>query len=510
MASRSTPSFSVSPSVIRLTPQATRQQCARRARAPSMCASSSPPASAPSTAPSAGAADAFAIDAGRDLFFPGMDAEMAISILAKPLGSLESSDDRYIAAERLKFFPSAASARALMDFVSLFSYSLPDGLPVEEWAARRKAVESLGRHAGLHLADEVATFLEAHLGDTDPHTAETAAWAISQMPSPPASALAAVEDALHRPDAPHRALLHALTAANATASVASIRTLLESDPPALGAAAQSAAAAALSVLAGDDGPISEIPNLLKVDSLNDRRAAIADLSTARYRPALEPIARAPLSIVLRAGAARSVLRGEADEEALMMLDLVLWDHPRDLDLLGRVRETKRQRDVVRNVRALYRNDALDAYVACKTLCEDAGPGGLAGDAGKQTLASHVDRPYFDYFGAYHAFKTLGWMRYAPAFDVLADAARTLPPRFFNHRVAAISALGNLGDARAKEVVGAAAGETDVLWHVRYACLLAAGVLGDGEVRERLCEDGDWLVRARARSGLGFDHLRSEF
>eukprot|EP00171_Calliarthron_tuberculosum_P018290 IDg18290t1 len=66
-------------------------------------------------------AKTFAVDAGRDLFFTGMDETMAIDILQKPLGSLPSPDDRYIAAERLKFFVTEASARALMEFVHRFA-----------------------------------------------------------------------------------------------------------------------------------------------------------------------------------------------------------------------------------------------------------------------------------------------------------------------------------------------------------------------------------------------------
>ncbi len=475
-----------------------------------MCVSASQPASpiAPAdTGDTTSVSDTFAIDAGRDLFFPGMDEGMAISILGEPLGSLCEHEDRYIAAERLKFFPSEASARALMKFISAFPDPIPTDLQVIEVAARRKAVESLGRFAGAYLATEVADFLEKLLEDSDALTAEGAAWAISQLTAPTASALGALEKALLAPNASHRTLLRALTAARATGAVPAIRALLDKEPCVLDETVMSAAATALAVLAGDTAVISEVPTLLRSPTLNVRRAAVSDLGNAKYRPALGEIARTPLSIVLRAQSAREVLRGELDSEAVHVLDRLFWDHPCDLDLLGRVRTGKRQRNVERNVRALYRNDALDSYVACKTLCEDAD---VDGEAAKLVLASHTEREYFDYFGAYHAFKTLGWMRYEGAFDALAEAARTLPPRFFNHRAAAILSLGNLGDSNAVDIIRDIAVEKNALWHIRYACLIAAERLGDDSVKKQLREDDDWLVRARASSEVDFEHLRVAF
>jgi hypothetical protein len=43
-------------------------------------------------------------------------------------------------------------------------------------------------------------------------------------------------------------------------------------------------------------------------------------------------------------------------------------------------------------------------------------------------------------------------------------------------------------------------------------MMAAERMGSdgGALRQAMMEDGDWLIRARARSTLDFSHLRSDF
>lgn len=461
------------------------------------CCASQPATSSPSTS------DTFGIDAGRDLFFTGMDESIAISLLEQPLGTLKDPCDRFIAVERLKFYNSIKSTRALIDFVRLFdSDRIPAKLPVEEYAAKRKAVESLGRLGGAHLTDEVRQFLESRLNDTDFNTVENAVWALSQLPGKLSeSCIVQLFTLLSVPNKPYRAILQTLTAARAVAAVDAIRLFQPNDE-----AAMSAAATALAVLDEDYDALNVVPPLLRARDVNVRRAAIIDLTTARYPPTLPAVARSPISLVLRLRAARGLIAtNQIDEKIAVILDRLVWDHPHDIDLLGIVRDTPRARSVSRNVRALYRNDALDAYVACRTLAEDAVP-----TAGQLVLESYTERAYFDYFGAYHAFKTLGWLRFAPAFDTLLKAAAELPPRFFNHRMGAISALANLGDERAIQVIMDAATEKNQLWQVKYACLVATERLGDGRLREKLLDDDDWLIRARARLLVDFAYLSSEF
>ena len=44
-------------------------------------------------------------------------------------------------------------------------------------------------------------------------------------------------------------------------------------------------------------------------------------------------------------------------EAARILDRLIWDYPLEIDLLNIVRDTPRAHVVLRNVRALYRNDS---------------------------------------------------------------------------------------------------------------------------------------------------------
>jgi len=482
------------------------------------------------------ASDTFGIDAGRDLFFTGMDEAMAIEILQKPLGSLSASDDRYIAVERLKFYASDASALALMDFVERFETYDNDNmkkLPVEEQAARRKAIESLGRHKGMYQLDRVKKFMENLLVSTnsDTNTLENVTWSLAQLPgdlTPDAVRLLCGFLAKQVADGdsvvvPYRTILHTLTEKQAKEAIDTIRAFVPQD-----LASKCAQATALAMLAGETELMESIPQLLYDADLNVRRAAMHDLTTAKYAPALEEIASAPLSLVLRIQGVRACL-DESDttiftENIAQLCDRLIWDHPYDLNLLGRVRDTRRARDAQRNVNALYRNDALDAYVACRTLAEDRLIDSDSTDVrGKLALESYTERAYFDYFGSYHAFKTLGWLQYTPGVETLIKAADELPPRFFNHRIGAITALANFADSttsehgsRIKEVLIKAAG--DKVWAVRYAALVAAGIVGNGgnsghdvdmaqEIRSMLADDGDWVVRERARCSKDFQHLR---
>jgi bilin biosynthesis protein len=224
-------------------------------------------------------------------------------------------------------------------------------------------------------------------------------------------------------------------------------------------------------------------------------------------------------LVLRARTARVLLEemfvdqsATLNDDAAALVDRLIWDHPCDLDLLGKTKDTKKARDLSRNIRQLYKNDAVYSYLATRTIaedhCSDVEAAAAAGDA---VLLSFTEKPYFDYFGAYHIFKTLGWLRHRPAVPVLLENAANLPPRFFNHQAGAILALAEIGDASVYPVLVKVAKNTSI-WELKYACLMAAERMGadDSALRSLLQNDRDWLIRARARSHLGFSHLRSEF
>lgn len=458
--------------------------------------------------------DTFALDAGRDLFFPGMDADMAIQILDAELGSLDAKDDRFIAAERLKFYPSNETVAAMIRFVRRFDLEKMDQYVLEDKVARRKTVESLGRHKGSFRREEVIALLEACLSDQDCYMVEVAVWALAQIDvSGDQKLLESITSVLDNSAVEKRVVIQTLMQAAHLPALPSIRKFVDS-PNQVVASAAMAAVAKLSSDLDAMGPVVEI---LKSQKLIARRAAIEDITLSEYTAAVPQVAVCPNSLVLRSRAVRILLdvirrdsigEPELHDKTFILLDKLIWDYPGDLDLLSIQKETKKARDPDRNIKQLYKNDAIYAYAASKCLAEDYRDQ-ESGEVGANVKQSYDDMPYFDYFGAYHVYKTLGWLRYKDGYEMLLDKAQNLPPRFFNHRVGAITALAEIGNTGAIATLQSVARESS-LWELKYASMIATERLGDKEVRSLLKNDNDWLIRARARSDLDFGHLRNSF
>lgn len=460
--------------------------------------------------------EVFAIDAGRDLFFSGMDEKMAIHILETPLGQLKNVEDRFIAAERLKFFPSEQSARALMLFVHQFDCSCLLNYTLEDRVARRKAIESLGRQKGAFLKQEVMNFLAECLQDCDANLVEATVWSLGEIGiTAEHEMLDRVTQVLDNDHVQKRVVVQTLLRAGYAPSLPRLRKLINSEDIALACASR----AAVSTMTGDDDLMKPVVSVLQSSNLNERRSAIEDITLAKYTPALKQIAICPNSLVLRARTVRvlldskreSAMDGEEilDIDSAKLVDRLIWDHPGDLDLLGMRKETRKSREVDRNIRQLFKNDALYSYLACKTLAEDYREP-ESSNTGARVLQTYKDLKYFDYFGAYHVYKTLGWLRFEGAYDLLLENASALPPRFFNHKAGAITALAELGNVNALSVIEEVA-QNSTIWELKYACLIAAERLGVGDrVRNVLSYDMDWLIQKRSRMNLNFNHLNNSF
>jgi len=510
--------------------------------------------------------ETFATDAGRDLFFAAMDADTAAALVRTRAADLDDGADRYVAAERLKFFESPAATDALLDCIADAAPRAAvgadgaggDAVSLHDRVARRKAAETLGRYVGDYAGGRVLGALRGCLSDPDGYTVEVAVWALAERLSrradggcggggggggdadapdadgvdddAVAATLAEVGALLTTrvDDVSLRVVIKTLDKLRYAPALPPIRALLGHPD----GATASAAAAAVASLTGDPSPMATVVGLLRSDSLNVRRAAIEDITAARYVPALAAVAVAPNALVLRTRAVRRLLDAALDAAGgdvgavwdgptEATVDALLWDDPRALDLLGRTNETRRSRDVARNVRRLFKNDAADAYLAGRTLAAigTAGDGDGDGDgngdggdgaaaaraaAGDAVAAALAAQPYFDYFGAYHAYKALGWLGHTPSYNTLLEAATTLPPRFFNHAAGAATALAGLGEPSAVLALVALARRTRV-WEVKYAVLLAVERLGGdgGVLRAELAEADDWVVRARAQSRRSF-------
>lgn len=457
--------------------------------------------------------ETFAEDAGRDLFFTGMSPEMAIDILGRELGSLDSPDDRFIAAERLKFFPSIEATDALLSFVERFQSDEMDSYVLEDKVARRKCVETLGRYRGQFERNRVFSCLQRRLEDADEYMVEVAIWSLAELGlHGQFDTLQQIQRVLDNDAVSKRVVIQTLMRARHKPALEQIRKLANSSD----GGTASAAMTAVCVLGDDPSGMDRVVSVLRSDDLNVRRSALEDITLSKYVPALPSVAVAPNSLVLRARTCRVLLEEkynacqQLDLESAVLLDRLIWDHPCDLDLLGMTKETKKARDIARNVRQLYKNDAVYPYLASRTLAEDH-RGSTDAAAGDAVLTSFVQQPYFDYFGAYHVFKTLGWLRHRPAIPLLLDNAENLPPRFFNHQLAAILALSELHALAVGPVIESVVKKTSI-WELKYACLIAAERLrlNGGKIRTMLMGDDDWIIRLRARSAWSFDHLRSDF
>jgi len=438
----------------------------------------------------------FATDAGRDLMFAGLTQDRAIEILTG-----EGKDDRYIAAERLQFFPSEKATRALIDTVQQGPTN-----DLSEKVTRRKCVEVLGRLQGKYLREHVVETVRQCLHDPDPYTVEVAVWTLSELQVTEYDLLEEITSVLHQKEVNKRVVIQTLMQLGHRPAADRIQAFTNSDDLSVASAAN----AFLFRIDGDEAHMTAVQKVLSSENLNARRSAIEDIGKVQHFPSLSKVTVAPNSLVLRSRAVRSILdhalsSGEAtlDDVTMKQIDLLIWDHPFDLNLLGQANETRKSRQLERCIQRLHKNDALPAYLATKTLIEDH----QSERAASMIQESFVAAPYFDYFAAYHLFKAIGWVGGAAgSFDLLIHQFRTLPPRFFNHQLAAGLSLAVLGKQDAIEDLFKVATSSKI-WELKYACLIAVEKLNDGgSLRRHFYDDQDILIRSRARSAMDFDHL----
>jgi bilin biosynthesis protein len=92
-------------------------------------------------------------------------------------------------------------------------------------------------------------------------------------------------------------------------------------------------------------------------------------------------------------------------------------------------------------------------------------------------------------------KLFGWLKHAPAYDLLIETLEHPQPQFQKSRAASAIALGELGDQRAIPALKACL-ETKI-WDLKYAALMALEKLGDVSSHPVLADDPDLLIQARA-------------
>ncbi|MBN3876342.1 MULTISPECIES: HEAT repeat domain-containing protein [unclassified Nostoc] len=410
----------------------------------------------------------------------GLTEEEAIAIIDTPLEQLEDASDKYIAVSHLINFPTEQSIAAL---VRAIENSNPEEL--DHRIVRRKAVESLGRLQ----AQSALPVIRQCLKDDDIYTVENTVWAIGEIGTKEPEILEEIAQLLDKAGQIYRVIIHTLANADYQPSLERVRkfTLSEDEPT------RSAAIATLCRFTGDYSQITEVIALLQSSSVNARRGCIQDLIDSRYYKAIPEIARCPVSLVFRLRGLRMLLdvgvpSGEISfTEIQPYLEQVLYDHPNDLDLVHEYDATPVLDFVINE---LYETDFGRCYLATKTLLDI-----YSQEAPAALLATYGDKAYNDYGAHYHVMKLFGWLKYAPAYDLLIENLHNREPQFQKSRAACAIALGELGDSRAIPEIKICLNTP--IWDLKYACLLALDRLGDSSGREICTSDRDWLIRAKA-------------
>ncbi|MEH1865645.1 MAG: HEAT repeat domain-containing protein [Nostoc sp.] len=410
----------------------------------------------------------------------GLTEDQAIAIIDTPLEQLEDASDKYIAVSHLINYPTEQSIAAL---VRAIETSNPDEL--DHRIVRRKAVESLGRLQ----AESALPVIRQCLKDDDIYTIENTVWAIGEIGTKDPEILEEVAQLLDKPGQIYRVIIHTLANADYQPSLERVNkfTQAEDEPT------RSAAIATVCRFSGDYSQITEVMALLQSSSVNARRGCIQDLIDARYYKAIPEIARCPVSLVFRLRGLRMLLdagvpSGEITfTEIQPYLEKVLYDHPNDLDLVHEYDATPVLDFVINE---LYETDFGRCYLATKTLLDI-----YPQEAPQALLTTYGDKAYNDYGAHYHVMKLFGWLKYAPAYDLLIENLHNREPQFQKSRAACAIALGELGDSRAIPEIKICLNTP--IWDLKYACLLALDRLGDSSGREICAHDGDWLIRAKA-------------
>lgn len=408
-----------------------------------------------------------------------LSEDRAIAILNTPQERVEENDSRYIAASHLVNFPTRRSIEALIGAVQNTDPSLDNRI------VRRKSVEILGRLQAKQAVPTIQTCLK----DPDCYTVENAVWAIGEIGTDREDILEEIAQLLDKPEQNYRVIVHTLAKLDYQPALKRIRSLVNADDE----LTASAAISAVCRFTGDYTLMEKVVNLLQHKNVLVRRLSIQDLIDASYYDAIPQIARCPVSVVFRLRAIRLLADAGVSaqkitfEEIKPHLEQTLRDRPEELNLVHNYDQLP---SLTILVRELYNTDFGRCYLAAKTILEN-----YPEEAPQELFATYASEANNDYGAHYHVMKLMGWLKHAPAYDLLVESLHNQKPQFQKSRVAAAIALGELGQERAiKELKKSL---KTPIWNLKYSALMALEQLGDFSGREIALEDPDWLIRARA-------------
>lgn len=408
--------------------------------------------------------------------------DQAIAVLDTPPDRLDQKDSRYIAASHLVNFPTEQSIQALIRAVALSDPALNNRI------VRRKSIETLGRLK----AKQALPVIQTCLSDGDRFTVENTVWAIGEIGTQDPAILAAIARLLEQPGQTYRVIIQTLAKLNYAPALDQIRQFVDhAEPP-----VASAALTAVSRLTGDQHLMADVLTFLQHPVAMARRLAIQDFIDAQYYQAIPAIAQCPVSLVFRLRGVRQLAEAAIAVGAITVAEVhshierTLYDHPKNLALIRPYEHTP---ELPFLVKELYSTDFGRCYFAVALMLQAAAndPKTVA----KALVASYETEGRNDYGAHFHIVKLLGWLQYAPAYDVLIEALHNRQPQFQKSRAAAAIALAELGDCRAINDLTQCL-ETPI-WDLKYAALMALQQLGHTRSAEHVIEDKDWLVQSKA-------------
>jgi bilin biosynthesis protein len=409
-----------------------------------------------------------------------LSEEQAIKVLDTPQDQIGEDDSRYIAASHLINYPSENSIDALIRAV------LNTDPELDNRIVRRKSIETLGRLQ----ATKALPVIRDCLADDDCYTVENAVWSIGEIGTTDPEILAEITRLLAKPRQSYRVIIHTLIKLDYAPAVSEIKKFVDNEDGPIA----SAAIAAVGRFAQDYSQIEKVLAFLQHPQVLARRLCIQDLIDAKYYAAIPHIVYCPVSIVFRLRGVRLLADAGMAEGAITFEDVqphlekVLRDHPEDLKLVHSYGQTPTLDTLIRD---LYDVDFGRCYLAIQLILQH-----YTAEAPAALFATYEAEAHNDYGAHFHVVKLFGWLKHAPAYDLIVEALHNTQPQFQKSRAAAAIALGELGDIRAIPELKASLQQRP--WDLKYAALMALEKLGNNS-DEMAIANPDWLVQAKAAS-----------
>lgn len=413
--------------------------------------------------------------------FFNLTEDQAIAILDTPQDQIGEEDSRYIAASHLVNFNSEQAIAALVRAVHQTDPEMDNQI------VRRKSVETLGRLQAMNTLP----VLRKCLTDPDCYMVENAVWAIGEIGTQDPEILEEITQLLDKHGQTYRVIIQTLAKLDYQPAIAKIQQFVNDDSLPV----SSAAITAICRLTKDFSQMDKIVALLQNRNVIARRLSIQDLIDAKYYAAIPDISRCPVSLVFRLRGIRMLAEEGIQSGAIAFADVQpfleksLIDHP---STLSPVHHYSTLPDLPRLIHELYETDFGRCYLAIQTILDN-----YAEDAPAVLFAAYEQEAKNDYGAHFHVVKLFGWLKHAPAYDLLIESLHNQQPQYQKSRAAAAIALAEIGDKRAIPELKTCLEAK--IWDLKYAALLALEKFGDRSGYEVLANDSDLLIREKTKT-----------